>query len=84
MTDFLVIGDTKTGKPVTADYDLFSIIFPMSDLEHYINVREMPSWETWKASVNYDELSAKEKNYLIIKRNMIVMRGRITVLAIRK
>ncbi|MEY0999967.1 anthrax toxin-like adenylyl cyclase domain-containing protein [Providencia rettgeri] len=61
LTDFLVIGDTKTGKPVTADYDLFSIIFPMSDLEHYINVREMPSWETWKASVNYDELSAKEK-----------------------
>ncbi|MEY0911022.1 anthrax toxin-like adenylyl cyclase domain-containing protein [Providencia rettgeri] len=61
LTEFLVVGDTKTGKPVTADYDLFSIIFPMSDLEHYINVREMPSWETWKASVNYDELSAKEK-----------------------
>ncbi|MBO1916155.1 hypothetical protein J4727_08960 [Providencia rettgeri] len=53
----MVIGDTKTGKPVTADYDLFSIIFPMSDLEHYINVREMPSWETWKATImmNYQQ-----------------------------
>ncbi|MEX9604601.1 anthrax toxin-like adenylyl cyclase domain-containing protein [Providencia huaxiensis] len=61
FTEFFVIGDTKTGRPITADYDLFSIIFPISDLEHYINVREMPSWEKWKASVNYDELSVKEK-----------------------
>ncbi|CAB5559420.1 Calmodulin-sensitive adenylate cyclase precursor [Providencia rettgeri] len=61
FTEFLVVGDSKTGKPITADYDLFSIIFPISDLEHYIKVSEMPSWEEWKKSVNYDELSLKQK-----------------------
>lgn len=59
---FLVLGDPKTGKPITADYDLFSIIFPISELEHYVKVTEMPTWEQWKATVNYDDLTAKQKN----------------------
>ncbi|MGG4607968.1 anthrax toxin-like adenylyl cyclase domain-containing protein [Providencia sp. Me31A] len=58
---FQVLGDPKTGKPLTADYDLFSIIYPFSELEHYVKVSEMPTWEEWKWSVNYDELTPKEK-----------------------
>ncbi|MTC24865.1 MULTISPECIES: anthrax toxin-like adenylyl cyclase domain-containing protein [unclassified Providencia] len=56
-----VVGDPKTGKAMTADYDLFSIIFPISELEHYVKVSEMPTWAEWKASVNYDELTPRQK-----------------------
>lgn len=63
LSEFHVLGDPKTGKPITADYDLFSIIFPISDLEHYVKVKEMPSWHEWKASVNYDDLTLKEKRF---------------------
>ncbi|WP_265497473.1 anthrax toxin-like adenylyl cyclase domain-containing protein [Providencia rustigianii] len=58
---FYVIGDPKTGKPMTADYDLFSIIFPISELEHYAKVTEMPSWAEWKSGINYDELTVHQK-----------------------
>lgn len=58
---FYVVGDPKTGKAMTADYDLFSIIFPISELEHYAKVTEMPSWAEWKNSVNYDELTVHQK-----------------------
>ncbi|HIE0658329.1 MULTISPECIES: anthrax toxin-like adenylyl cyclase domain-containing protein [unclassified Providencia] len=58
---FLVVGDPKTGKAMTADYDLFSVIYPVSELEHYVKVSEMPSWQEWKASVNYDELTNEQK-----------------------
>ncbi|WP_272680739.1 anthrax toxin-like adenylyl cyclase domain-containing protein [Providencia sp. PROV129] len=58
---FYVIGDSKTGKAITADYDIFSIIFHMSDLEHYVKVTSMLTWEEWKASVNYDELNSVQK-----------------------
>ena len=58
---FYVIGDPKTGKAMTADYDVFSIIFPMSDLEHYVKVTPMLTWEEWKANVNYDELNSEQK-----------------------
>ncbi|MEY0597280.1 anthrax toxin-like adenylyl cyclase domain-containing protein [Providencia alcalifaciens] len=58
---FLVIGDPKTGKAMTADYDIFSIIFPISELEHYVKVTEMPDWQEWKASVNYEELTPAQK-----------------------
>ncbi|WP_353242550.1 anthrax toxin-like adenylyl cyclase domain-containing protein [Providencia sp.] len=58
---FYVIGDPKTGKAMTADYDIFSIIFPMSDLEHYVKVTPMLAWEDWKANVNYDELNSEQK-----------------------
>lgn len=59
---FYVIGDPKTEKAMTADYDIFSIIFPMSELEHYIKVTAMPTWEEWKSSVNYDELTIEQKH----------------------
>lgn len=58
---FYVIGDPKTGKSMTADYDLFSIIFPISELEHYAKVTEMPSWAEWKSGINYDELTVYQK-----------------------
>lgn len=58
---FYVIGDPKTGKAMTADYDVFSIIFPMSDLEHYVKVTPMLTWDEWKANVNYDELNSEQK-----------------------
>jgi len=58
---FYVIGDPKTGKAMTADYDIFSIIFSMSDLEHYVKVTPMLAWEDWKANVNYDELNSEQK-----------------------
>lgn len=58
---FYVVGDPKTGKAMTADYDLFSIIFPISELEHYVKVSEMPTWAEWKASVNFDELTSRQK-----------------------
>ncbi|HHR5847397.1 TPA: anthrax toxin-like adenylyl cyclase domain-containing protein [Providencia alcalifaciens] len=58
---FYVIGDPKTGKAITADYDIFSIIFPMSDLEHYVKVTPMLTWDEWKANVNYDELTSAQK-----------------------
>lgn len=58
---FYVVGDPKTGKAMTADYDLFSLIFPISELEHYVKVTEMPSWAEWKNSVNYDELTVHQK-----------------------
>ena len=58
---FQVIGDPKTGKAMTADYDLFSIIFPISQLEDYIKVTEMPTWKEWKSGVIYDDLTEKQK-----------------------
>lgn len=58
---FHVIADPITGKALTADYDLFSIIFPISELEHYVKVTEMPTWAEWKASVNYNELTSRQK-----------------------
>ncbi len=61
INPFLVVGDPKTGKAMTADYDLFSVIFSVSELEHYVRVSEMPSWKEWKASVNYDELTNEQK-----------------------
>lgn len=61
MVPFQVLGDPKTNKPLTADYDLFSVIYPFSELEHYLKVSEMPTWEEWKESVNYDELTPREK-----------------------
>lgn len=61
MVPFQVLGDPKTSKPLTADYDLFSVIYPFSELEHYLKVSEMPTWEEWKGSVNYDELTPREK-----------------------
>ncbi|MBC5789848.1 anthrax toxin-like adenylyl cyclase domain-containing protein [Providencia sp. JUb39] len=58
---FHVIADPITEKALTADYDLFSIIFPISELEHYVKVGEMPTWAEWKASVNFDELTLRQK-----------------------
>ncbi|HEQ1858654.1 TPA: RTX toxin [Providencia alcalifaciens] len=58
---FNVIGDPKTGKAMTADYDLFTVIFPFSELEHYVKVTEMPSWSEWKESVIYDDLTTQQK-----------------------
>ncbi|WP_249215370.1 MULTISPECIES: anthrax toxin-like adenylyl cyclase domain-containing protein [unclassified Providencia] len=60
---FHVIADPITGKAMTADYDLFSIIFPISELEHYVKVSEMPTWAEWKASVNYNELTSRQKAF---------------------
>ncbi|HHR5881881.1 TPA: anthrax toxin-like adenylyl cyclase domain-containing protein [Providencia alcalifaciens] len=58
---FHVIADPLTGKALTADYDLFTVIFPFSDLEHYVKVIEMPNWSEWKSSVIYDELTLEQK-----------------------
>ncbi|USR66228.1 hypothetical protein NFC79_06440 [Providencia stuartii] len=58
---FEVIGAPKTGKAMTADYDMFSIIFPISELEHYVKVKEMQSWAEWKLSVNDAELTENQK-----------------------
>lgn len=58
---FQVMSDPKTGKAIIADYDMFSIIFPVSQLEDYIKVTEMPTWKEWKAGVVYEELTPKQK-----------------------
>ncbi|UBX48088.1 RTX toxin [Providencia alcalifaciens] len=58
---FHVIADPITGKTLTADYDLFTVIFPFSELEHYVKVTEMPSWSEWKSNVIYEELTAEQK-----------------------
>ncbi|MTB67718.1 RTX toxin [Providencia sp. wls1943] len=58
---FHVIADPVTGKALTADYDLFTIIFPFSELEHYVKMTEMPSWSEWKSNVIYDELTPEQK-----------------------
>ncbi|WP_369308174.1 anthrax toxin-like adenylyl cyclase domain-containing protein [Providencia rettgeri] len=61
IVPFEILGDKKTNKGMTADYDIFSIIFPISELEHYVKVSEMPSWEDWKQTVIYEELNAEQK-----------------------
>lgn len=81
---FLVVGDPKTGKAMTADYDLFSVIYPVSELEHYVKVSEMPSWQEWKASVNYDELTNEQKKLYHNEAEYNKREGKIMVLRMQK
>ncbi len=57
----LVIADPISNKPMIADYDLFTVIYPYSHLGKNTRVNMPVSWEEWKQSVNYDELTDKQK-----------------------
>lgn len=57
----LVIADPISNKPMIADYDLFTVIYPYSHLGKNTRVNMPVSWEEWKQSVNYAELTDKQK-----------------------
>ncbi len=57
----LVIADPISNKPMIADYDLFTVIYPYSHLGTNTRVNMPVSWEEWKQSVNYAELTDKQK-----------------------
>ncbi|WP_337236594.1 anthrax toxin-like adenylyl cyclase domain-containing protein [Proteus faecis] len=57
----LVMADPISNKPMIADYDLFTVIYPYSHLGTNTRVNIPVSWEEWKQSVNYAELTDKQK-----------------------
>lgn len=57
----LVMSDPISNKPMIADYDLFTVIYPYSHLGTNTRVNKPVSWEEWKQSVNYAELTDKQK-----------------------
>ncbi|WP_232799119.1 anthrax toxin-like adenylyl cyclase domain-containing protein [Proteus vulgaris] len=58
-----VLADPISRKPIIADYDLFTVMYPYSELGSETKVRQPMPWEEWKESVIYDELSEKNKEY---------------------
>lgn len=58
-----VLGDPISKKPMIADYDLFTVMYSYNDLSEKTMVKKPLSWEEWKSSVNYDELSPTYQEY---------------------
>lgn len=58
---FNVMGSPESGKAMTADYDLFTIMYNNGDFGVANTLRKPKTHEEWKASVNYDDLSPEFK-----------------------
>lgn len=56
-----VIGNPDSRLPMTADYDLFTVMPSIRDLGPQDKVKQPISWQEWKESVDYTELSKKQK-----------------------
>ncbi|HHC7419109.1 TPA: MARTX multifunctional-autoprocessing repeats-in-toxin holotoxin RtxA [Vibrio cholerae] len=58
---FKVIGDPVSKQPMTADYDLLTVMYSYADLGPQDKVKQPLTWEQWKESVTYEDLTPKYK-----------------------
>nr|WP_240314500.1 MARTX multifunctional-autoprocessing repeats-in-toxin holotoxin RtxA [Vibrio tetraodonis] len=61
LAPFKVIGDPVSKQPMTADYDLLTVMYSYSDLGPQDKVKQPLTWEQWKDSVTYEDLTPKYK-----------------------
>ncbi|EHI9240518.1 MARTX multifunctional-autoprocessing repeats-in-toxin holotoxin RtxA [Vibrio vulnificus] len=61
LAPFKVIGDPVSKQPMTADYDLLTVMYSYSDLGPQDKLKQPLTWEQWKDSVTYEELTPKYK-----------------------
>ncbi|PKG38877.1 MARTX multifunctional-autoprocessing repeats-in-toxin holotoxin RtxA [Psychromonas sp. Urea-02u-13] len=61
LAPFKVIGDPVSKQPMTADYDLLTVMHSYGDLGPKDKVKQPMTWEQWKDSVTYEDLSLKQK-----------------------
>ncbi|GLT19406.1 hypothetical protein GCM10007938_31880 [Vibrio zhanjiangensis] len=61
LAPFKVMGDPVSKQPMTADYDLLTVMYPYGDLGPQDKVKQPLNWEQWKESVTYEDLTPKYK-----------------------
>ncbi|PAS40418.1 adhesin [Vibrio cholerae] len=61
LAPFKVIGDPVSKQPMTADYDLLTVMYSYADLGPQDKVKQPLNWEQWKESVTYEDLTPKYK-----------------------
>lgn len=61
LAPFKVIGDPVSKQPMTADYDLLTVMYSYADLGPQDKVKQPLTWEQWKESVTYEDLTPKYK-----------------------
>ncbi|WP_232428214.1 C80 family cysteine peptidase, partial [Photobacterium marinum] len=61
LAPFKVIGDPISKQPMTADYDLLTVMHAYGDLGPKDKVKQPLTWEQWKESVTYEDLTPKYK-----------------------
>ncbi len=61
LAPFKVIGDPVSKQPMTADYDLLTVMYSYSELGPQDKVKQPLTWEQWKDSVTYEDLTPKYK-----------------------
>ncbi|MBT3019076.1 MARTX multifunctional-autoprocessing repeats-in-toxin holotoxin RtxA [Vibrio anguillarum] len=59
LAPFKVIGDPVSKQPMTADYDLLTVMYSYADLGPQDKVKQPLTWEQWKESVTYEDLTPK-------------------------
>ncbi|MGL4752021.1 MAG: MARTX multifunctional-autoprocessing repeats-in-toxin holotoxin RtxA [Aeromonadaceae bacterium] len=62
LAPFKVIGDPVSKLPMTADYDLLTVMHSYADLGPQDKVKSPLTWEQWKESVTYEDLTPKNKD----------------------
>lgn len=61
LAPFKVIGDPVSKQPMTADYDLLTVMYSYAELGPQDKVKQPLTWEQWKESVTYEDLTPKYK-----------------------
>ncbi|MEH0390127.1 MARTX multifunctional-autoprocessing repeats-in-toxin holotoxin RtxA [Vibrio mimicus] len=61
LEPFKVIGDPVSKQPMTADYDLLTVMYSYAELGPQDKVKQPLTWEQWKESVTYEDLTPKYK-----------------------
>ncbi|MER2496030.1 MARTX multifunctional-autoprocessing repeats-in-toxin holotoxin RtxA [Vibrio neptunius] len=61
LAPFKVIGDPVSKQPMTADYDLLTVMYSYGDLGPQDKVKQPLTWQQWKDSVTYEDLTPKYK-----------------------
>uniref|UniRef100_UPI001F173E78 MARTX multifunctional-autoprocessing repeats-in-toxin holotoxin RtxA n=3 Tax=Vibrio anguillarum TaxID=55601 RepID=UPI001F173E78 len=59
LSPFKVIGDPVSKQPMTADYDLLTVMYSYAELGPQDKVKQPLTWEQWKESVTYEDLTPK-------------------------
>nr|WP_245834735.1 MARTX multifunctional-autoprocessing repeats-in-toxin holotoxin RtxA [Vibrio salilacus] len=59
LAPFKVIGDPVSKQPMTADYDLLTVMYSYADLGPQDKIKQPLTWEQWKESVTYEDLTPK-------------------------
>ncbi|WP_084720279.1 MARTX multifunctional-autoprocessing repeats-in-toxin holotoxin RtxA [Vibrio neptunius] len=61
LAPFKVIGDPVSKQPMTADYDLLTVMYSYGDLGPQDKIKQPLTWQQWKDSVTYEDLTPKYK-----------------------